>query len=198
MDTCRLQEISLRWQAEERLTPDVVQAVSFRTVRRGRRGFDEEHVRAFCQQVEEELVTLHNERMALQQEINRLRRRVLGICANAGEAGYRRDDGHVQAVGILSRAQETASHYVAEAQEYSRHLAEDARRRRDEILAQARWHAALVLEEAHHEASCSAQAPVTEPVAEPVTTAPVAEPEADGTQLEAELARLRACLKARV
>jgi DivIVA domain-containing protein len=178
MDMGRLQESGVRWRAADRLTPDVVQAVSFRTVRRRRRGFDEEHVRAFCQQVEEELVTLLNERTALQQEINRLRRRVLGICADDGEAGCRRDDEHVQAVGILSRAQQTASHYVAEAQEYSRHLAEDAQRRRDEILAQARSHAALVLEEARHEASRAAQTAVT---------APQAAPEADRRQPEAGL-----------
>jgi DivIVA domain-containing protein len=158
MDACCLQESSLRLRDEDRLTPDVVQAVSFRTVRLGRRGFDEEHVRAFCQQVEDELVTLHHERAALQQEINRLRRRVLGsCCSDDSEAGYRRPDGHVQAVGILSRAQETASHHVAEAQEYSRYLAEDARRRWDEILAQARSHASLVLEEAHREASRAVQ-----------------------------------------
>jgi DivIVA domain-containing protein len=170
-------------RAEQRLTPDVVQAVAFRTARLGRRGFDEEHVRAFCQQVEEELVMLLNERTGLREEVNRLRRRVLGISADDGEAGYRRDDGHIQAVGILSRAQQTANHYVAEAQEYSRRLAEDARRRRDEILAEARSHADLVLEEAHREASRAAQAAMA--------TAPVAESEGSSGELEAGLAYLR-------
>jgi DivIVA domain-containing protein len=170
-------------RAEQRLTPDGVQAVSFRAARLGRRGFDEEHVRAFCQQVEEELVMLLNERTALQEEVNRLRRRVLGISADDGEAGYRRDDGHIQAVGILSRAQQTANHYVAEAQEYSRRLAEDARRRRDEILAEARSHADLVLEEANREASRAAQAAMA--------ASPVAEPEGSREEPEAELAYLR-------
>lgn len=168
--------------AAQRLTPDVVQAVSFRTARLGRRGFDEEHVRAFCHQVESELVTLLDERAALQQEVGRLRRRVLGTGADDSEPGHYQDDAHIHAVGILSRAQHTADTYVAEAQEYSRHLAEHARRRRDEILTQARSHADLVLEEAHREASRAAQTAMA---------APVTRPPAARRELEAELAYLR-------
>ncbi|HUZ25881.1 MAG TPA: DivIVA domain-containing protein [Streptosporangiaceae bacterium] len=174
--------MSMMSRAEQRLTPDVVHSVSFSAARLGRRGFDEEHVRAFCHQVEEELVMLLNERTALQEEVNRLRRRVLGRAADDSEAAYGRDDAHIQAVGILSRAQQTADHYVAEAQEYSRHLAQDARRRRDEILAEARSHADLVLEEAHRAASQAAQAAMA---------APVAEQEGNRRELEAELAYLR-------
>jgi DivIVA domain-containing protein len=169
-------------EAEQRLTPDVVQAVSFRTARLGRRGYDEEHVRAFCHQVESELVLLLDERAALQQEVGRLRRRVLGAGADDSGSGDHQDDEHVHAVGILSRAQHTADTYVAEAQEYSRHLAQHARRRRDEIVAQARSHADLVLEEAHREASRAAQTAMAVPVTYPA---------ADRRELEAELAYLR-------
>jgi hypothetical protein len=38
---------------------------------------------------------------------------------------------------------------VANAQEYSREIAEDARRRRDEILAEAKMRASVILDEAH-------------------------------------------------
>ena len=175
--------MSLMSRAQQRLTPDVVQAVSFRPARLGRRGFDEENVRAFCEQVEEELVMLLHERTALQEEVNRLRRRVLGVSADDGEAGYRRNDAHVQAVGVLSRAQQTANHYVAEAQEYSRHLAADARRRRDEFLAEARSHADLVLEAAHREASRAARTAIA--------LAPVAEPASNHREPEAEQAYLQ-------
>jgi DivIVA domain-containing protein len=174
--------MSVMSRVDQRLTPDVVQSVSFRTARLGRRGFDEEHVRAFCHQVEAELVMLLNERTALQDEVSRLRRRVLGMAADDGKVGYRREDAHIQAVGILSRAQQTADHYVAEAQEYSRHLAEDARRRRDQILAEARSHADLVLEEAHREASLAAQTAMA---------APVPQQPGDRREVEAELAYLR-------
>jgi DivIVA domain-containing protein len=116
----------------DRLTPDQVQSVSFPAARLGRRGFDEEHVRAFCAQVEGELVTLLNEKTALWEEVERLRRRMLG--ENGDAPGLRPEDAHIQAVHILSNAQQTADRYVADAQHYSRQLAEDARRRRDEVL----------------------------------------------------------------
>lgn len=167
---------------DQRLTPDAVQAVSFPSARLGRRGYDEEHVRAFCGQVERELVRLLNERTALGEEVQRLRRRVLGGAGN--EAPGRKEDAHIQAVRILSKAQQTADHYVADAQEYSRQLAQDARRRRDEILAEAKSNAALVLQEAHSQASSAAAAALA--------AAPVPQSaERDRRELEAELAYLR-------
>lgn len=169
-------------RTDNRLTPDAVQAVTFPSARLGRRGLDEEHVRAFCGQVERELVRLFNERTALADEVQRLRRRVLGLSGDDAEAGYRQDDAHVQAVRILSKAQQTADNYVADAQDYSRQLAQDARRRRDEILTETRKHAAVMLEEAHTEASSAAEAALV---------APATQPDADRRELEAELAYLR-------
>jgi DivIVA domain-containing protein len=169
--------MSVMSRAEHRLTPETVQGVAFRPARIGRRGFDEEHVRAFCQEVETELALSARERTALQEEVGRLRRRVLGQAGDDdGPGGL--PDTHVQAVSILFRAQQTADHYVAEAQEYSRHLEQDARRRRDEILAEARSHAEL-MEEAHREASEAAQ------------TAMTAADTGERRDLEAELAYLR-------
>ncbi len=173
--------------ADGRLTPDAVQALMFPSARLGRRGFDEEHVRAFCRQVERELVRLGNERASLTDEVQRLRRRVLGLSGDEPDSGYRQDDAHVQAARILlSKAQETTDRYLADAQEYSRQLAQDARRRRDEIpdeiLAQAKSRAALMLEEAHGEASRAAEA---------VLAAPVTHAATDRRELAAELAYLR-------
>jgi DivIVA domain-containing protein len=108
-----------------RLTPEAVQEVSFPPARIGRRGLDDRHVRAFCGQVERELVRLLHERASLSNEVQRLRDRLLG-----GEgAGARalQDDAQVLAVRVLSTAQQTAERYVADAQEYSRQLADDAR-----------------------------------------------------------------------
>ena len=100
----------------------------------------------------------------------------------AGRPGYRPEDAHVQAVRVLSNAQQTADRYVADAQQYSRQLAEDARRHRDDVLAEARAHAERVLEEAHQQASRAAAAELSGP-------APLAE---DGrADLAAELAYLR-------
>lgn len=169
-------------RTDNRLTPDAVQAVTFPPARLGRRGLDEEHVRAFCGQVERELVRLFNERTALADEVQRLRRRVLGLSGGDGEARYRQDDAHVQAVRILSKARQTADRYVADAQEYSRQLAQDARRRRDQILGEAKKHAAMMLDEAHTEASHAAEVALADPATQT---------DADRRELEAERAYLR-------
>jgi cell division septum initiation protein DivIVA len=177
--------MSVTSRTDNRLTPDAVQSVTFPSARLGRRGLDDEHVWAFCGQVERELVRLFNERTSLTDEVQRLRRRVLGLTGDETGSGYRPDDAHVQAVRILSKAQQTADRYVADAQEYSRQLAQDARRRRDEILSEARTHAAAMLDEAHGEASRAAEAALAEPQEEEAQLG------ADRSGLEAELVYLR-------
>ena len=174
--------MSVMSRAEHRLTPDGVEAVSFRSAHRGRRGLDEDQVLAFCHQVQDELGRLLSERTALQEEVGRLRRRILGRPGEDDGSG--RADAHLQAVSILHRAEQTADHYVAEAQEYSRCLAKDAQQRRDDILAQAREHANRVMDEAHYEAAQAAQAAMATPAG---GTAP---PE-DRRELEGERAYLR-------
>jgi len=133
-----------------RLTPAEVQAVTFRRSPLGRRGLDEEQVRAFLAQVEHELVRVLNEKAAMADEVSRLRRN------GAQGTPVAPEDAHIQAVRILSRAQQTADQYVADAERYSRELAEDARRHRDEILADAKNRAVHVLEEAHQQAQAAA------------------------------------------
>lgn len=165
---------------DERLTPDEVQSVTFPTTRLGRRGYDEDHVRAFCAHVERELVTLLNEKAGLWEEVQRLRRRILGHSDDL--PGYRPEDAHIQAVRVLSNAQQTADRYVAEAQRYSRQLAEDARRHRDEVLSEAQEHAERVLDEAHTMATRAAEVAMTGPVS--LTTG-------ERQELTAELAYLR-------
>jgi cell division septum initiation protein DivIVA len=168
---------------DNRLTPDAVQADTFPPARPGRRGLDKAHVRAFCRQVEREMVRLLNERAALTDEVQRLRRRVLGLGRDGSGSGYRPDDVPVQVARILlSKAQQTADHCVADAQEYGRQLARDAWRRRDEIRAEATSHAALMLEQAHAEASRAAEAALAFPVTRATT---------DRGEPEAELAYLR-------
>jgi DivIVA domain-containing protein len=167
--------------ARNRLTPDAVQAVDFPSSRLGRRGLDEEHVRAFCGQVERELVLLRNERTMLTDEVQRLRRRVLGQDGDEAGPGSP-EDAHVHAARILSTAQQTADRCVTHAQQYSRRLSDDALRRRDEILAGARSQAVQMLEKAHGAASRAAEAALATP-----ENPPVPEPR----ELEAELAYLR-------
>ena len=121
----------------DRLTPEFVQSVHFPAARLGKRGLDEARVQGFCEWVESELVRLLNERAALEEEVWRLRDRV------RESDTVHPEDGHMQAMYILSRAQQTADKYVANAQEYSREIAEEARRRREDILAEAKMRASV-------------------------------------------------------
>jgi DivIVA domain-containing protein len=164
----------------QRITPAELQAVNFQRAPLGRRGFDEEQVRAFLGQVEQELVRVLNEKAALENEVGRLRDRIAG--GGPGVAKVQPEDAHIQAVRILSNAQQTADQYVADAQRYSREIAEEARRGRDDILADARSRAVLVLEEAHRQASHAAEQVV--PRAEPMSSD-------ERSDLEREIAYLR-------
>ena len=134
-------------------TPERVRTAAFTPTRLGRRGLDESEVRAFCEWVSDGLRRLFNDNSMLQEEVQRLRGRVLG---GNGQPGVQPEDAHVQAVHVLSMAQQTADRYVADAQEYSRELAEDARMRRDEIVREAKVRASMILEEAHTSASQAA------------------------------------------
>jgi len=115
-------------------TPERVRSAAFTPTRLGRRGIDESEVHAFCGWVADGLGMLLNDNNMLQAEIMRLRDRLL---EGKGRAGVQPEDAHAQAVQVLSKAQQTADRYVADAQEYSRELAEEARLRRDEILNEA-------------------------------------------------------------
>jgi DivIVA domain-containing protein len=165
--------------SSEPMTPELVRSAAFTPARLGRRGLDEGEVRAFCGRVSDELARLLSSNTVLQEEVLRLRGRLLD---RAGKPGVRPEDGHVQAVYMLSRAQKTADRCVADAQEYSRELAEDARMRRDEILREAKVRASMILEEAHASASKAAQA---------ARDAPEPLPAAELQGLQAEIAYLR-------
>jgi DivIVA domain-containing protein len=163
----------------EPLTPERVRSATFSSSRLGRRGLDESEVRAFCEQVSDGIGRLLNDNSMLQEEVVRLRGRLL---EGRGNAGPQPEDAHVQAVYVLSKAQQTADRYVADAQEYSRELAEDAHLRHDEILREAKVRASMILEEAHTSASRAAHA---------VRDSPDPVPAAERQELQAEIAYLR-------
>jgi cell division septum initiation protein DivIVA len=160
-------------------TPEVVRSATFTPTRLGRRGLEEAEVRAFCEWVSDGLGRLLNDNSMLQAEVQRLRGRLLGGNGN----GVQPEDAHVQAVNLLSKAQQTADRYVADAQAYSRELAEDARMRRDEIVREAKVRASMILETAHASASEAA-----ETVRDTGNQQPHA---AERQELQAELAYLR-------
>jgi cell division septum initiation protein DivIVA len=162
------------------LTPERVRSAVFSPTRLGRRGVDEGEVRAFCDWISDGLGRLLAENAGLQEEVMRLRNRVI---SGREKTGPQPEDAQVQAVYVLSRAQQTADRYVADAQEYSRELAQDAHLRRDEVLREAQVRASMILEEAHAAASQAASAV-------PETREPF--PAAERQELQAEIAYLRA------
>ena len=163
----------------ELLTPERVRSAAFTPTRLGRRGLDEAEVRSFCEWVSEGLGRLLNDNSMLQAEIVRLRGRLLD---GKGEHGPQPEDAHLQAVQVLSKAQQTADRYVADAQEYSRELAEDARMRRDEIVREAKVRASMILEQAHTSATEAADA--VRDTRDPA-------PDSERHELHAEIAYLR-------
>jgi DivIVA domain-containing protein len=169
-----------------RLTPGEVQAADFPRAPLGRRGLDEDHVRAFLQHVEMELVQILNEKAGLADEVARLRRHL----ASGSAGSVAPEDAHLQAVRILAKAQQTADAYVADAERYGREIALEARRHREEILADARSRAELLLEEAHARAATAADSAVRS------IEAPAAAPDETRSreelqEMERELAYLR-------
>ena len=160
-------------------TPERVRSAAFTPTRLGRRGIEESEVRAFCEWVADGLGMLLNDNNMLQAEIMRLRDRLL---EGKSRTGIQPEDAHVQAVQVLSQAQQTADRYVADAQEYSRELTEEARLRRDEILNEAKVRASMILEDAHTTATKAADAARDTP--EPL-------PAAERQDLQAEIAYLR-------
>lgn len=140
------------YDEQKRLTPDQLQVVTFPVTRRGRHGYEEEPVRSFIAEVHAEFVRLINERASLWQEVQRLRRRILGREDGNDAVLFGKDDAHAHAVRILSGAQLTADRYVADAQAYSGRLTREARTHRDAIMAQAQQHADMLLEEARTKA----------------------------------------------
>ena len=167
----------------ELLTPERVRSATFTPSRLGRRGPDEAEVRAFCQWVAEGLGHLLNDNAALHEEVLRLRERLLD--GGRSKSGVQPEDAHVQAVYVLSKAQQTADRYVAEAQEYSRELAEDAHLRRDEILREAKMRASMILDDAHATATQAASAAsASRAPAEPLSAG-------ERQELQTEIAYLR-------
>ena len=124
------------FEDESRLTPDKLQNVTFPATRLGRRGYEEEPVNQFMRQVHGEFVRLVTERASLWQDVQQLRRRMLGAepgegdenaarlgegedrAARTGEAAAR-----VQVVQILREAQERSSFILEDAHEKARDAA---------------------------------------------------------------------------
>lgn len=132
--------------ARARLTPDRVRRLAFGRSAVGRRGYLEADVERFRAQVIAEITAADAEKAELRETLARHRAYVREHRISAGAEGET-PTGHtspaeraatVQAVSLLSRAQQAADQHIAEATDYAHRLMTSARMRYEQVLAQAR------------------------------------------------------------
>lgn len=139
-----------------RVTAADVHGVMFTRSGLGRRGYDEVEVDEFLDRVQVEIQRLTSEKSDLRDEAARLKRQV-ERAASAEPNTPNREEAAVQAVSILSAAQQTADQYVADAENYSRRLSSDAREQSESVVAEARARAAQIIADAEQAAHDAAQ-----------------------------------------
>ena len=143
----------------QRLTPDRVRSMQFTRTAIGRRGLDEDEVNAFLQRVADDIATRDAAESSLRAKVNHYKNTLVQWQREQSESRTDDVNGHtpdsssatVEAVNILSRAQQEADAYVAQTQDYCRRLATDAQA-----------HAQRVLDEATSQADAAAEQAVVE------------------------------------
>jgi DivIVA domain-containing protein len=135
-------DASQRHTPGPRLTPERVRTTQFTRSPIGRRGFSEEEVQIFLQRVAEDIAARDADDASMRATISHYQRTLAQWQAertdHRGEdplAQTRRPT--VEAINILSRAQQEADSYVAQTQAYCRRLAVDARQHAEQILTEA-------------------------------------------------------------
>jgi DivIVA domain-containing protein len=140
----------------QRLTPDRVRSMQFTRTAMGRRGLAEDEVNAFLQRVADDIAARDAAESSLRAKVNHYKNTLVQWQREQSES--RTDDlnGHgadsstatIEAVNILSRAQQEADAYVAQTQEYCRRLAVDAHEHAQRVLDEATAHADAAAEQA--------------------------------------------------
>jgi DivIVA domain-containing protein len=140
------------------ISPDRVRTWNFSRTPLGRRGYSEDEVRLFLARLAEELAAGDAEKAALRTEIQRLRNYyrqrgedVDGTAGNAGGMGGAGPDDSgptLAAINLMSQAQQAADAQVAQAEEYSRRLVQQAREQYEDILRHAAEQATEAAEQA--------------------------------------------------
>ncbi|MBN2623208.1 MAG: DivIVA domain-containing protein [Acidimicrobiales bacterium] len=145
------------WRAPQRLTPDRVRSMQFSRTPVGRRGLSEEEVGRFLQRVADDIAARDASEASLRAKVNHYKNTLIEWQREHSEA--RNDElllgsppspaqPSVEAVNILSRAQQEADAYVAQTQEYCRRLADDARDHAHAIITDAKQRADAAADDA--------------------------------------------------
>jgi DivIVA domain-containing protein len=138
----------------QRLTPDRVRSMQFARTPIGRRGLAEDEVTAFMQRVADDIATRDASEASLRAKVTHYKNTLVQWQREHSEA--RADESMVpnssaatvEAVNILSRAQQEADAYVAQTQEYCRRLAADAHDHAQAVLSDATARADAAAEQA--------------------------------------------------
>ena len=138
----------------QRLTPDRVRSMQFSRTPIGRRGLAEDEVNAFMQRVADDIATRDASEASLRAKVTHYKNTLVQWQREHSEA--RADEpivpnpsaATVEAVNILSRAQQEADAYVAQTQEYCRRLAADAHDHAQHVLNDAAARADAAAEQA--------------------------------------------------
>jgi len=126
-----------------RLTPERVRTMQFSRTPIGRRGLAEEEVAQFLQRVAEDIAMRDADDAASRATIAHYKNT---LAHWQSEHGDYRDEAlaaaaaqrpTIEAVNILSRAQQEADSYVAQTQAYCRRIAVDARQHAEQIVSEA-------------------------------------------------------------
>ncbi|WP_169947530.1 DivIVA domain-containing protein [Microbispora sp. H11081] len=118
------------------LTPDRVRKQEFARTSLGRRGYSEDEVRAFLYRVAEDMAASDKEKADLRAYIDRMKQWYKEHGLNP-EQSMAPQTLSVDAINILSRAQQTADAQIAEAEDYARRIVSQARQQYEELLIEA-------------------------------------------------------------
>src|SRR3954453_15902181 len=129
---------------ERRLSPGDVQSVRFTSGTMLHPGYSMGEVDRFLNRTSQELARLYAEKAELRDQVHALSAQVQHAPAHEAPSD--------QAVRLLASAQQTADNYVAEAEDFSRQMAADARVRYEEQLRHARETAGAIIQAAQEAA----------------------------------------------
>ncbi|GAA1770785.1 DivIVA domain-containing protein [Nonomuraea bangladeshensis] len=119
------------------LTPDRIRKQEFSRSPLGRRGYSEDEVRSFLYRVAEDVAAGDKEKADLRAYIDRLKQWYKEHGISAEPAAPQQQALSVDAINILSRAQQTADVQIAEAEDYARRILGEARQQYEMILTEA-------------------------------------------------------------
>jgi cell division initiation protein len=138
----------------QRLTPDAVRRLAFPRSPIGRRGYSEADVERFRSRVVHEIGQANADKAAMRQELQRqrneiqrlrdyFRRNRVDVDAPARHTApppstqINVNIASVQAVNVMSQAQQAADQHIAQAEDYARRLVANARLQYEDILRRA-------------------------------------------------------------